>query len=425
METNLSKPTVSDQTPGVDLISGGYPYPYKREFELVASILEPAQFVLLLAGLFSNTVNITVFLRAGVKDSVTTLLLALSISDGLFLTLFTPSTVRSAFSRFGLTSSRELSIVHYLFFWPAFTFYDLSLYISVFLGVTKCSCVAMPLRFKTVFTTKRTVLALCALFCASVLLHLPMLTQFRLGWVKDPKTNTTSLSVVRDFSVQVYKQKLNDIINKNTIPWISFITMVVCVVLLSLKLWESSKLRSLPRDNAPSSETTSDKRPETKQTSTQLHKLSPKDKKVVQSVVLDSNARRRQQPTVLCVTSPKLVRCRPSSLDNVHLSDVPAAHRQVWWTGQWRLLWLPSQSSESRDRQRYPGAASVQFETPLGGQAAISFASDTSFAERKLRTRGSSKGHAASLNLRPLEGGDKPQTVRIKLPKATNALYPK
>ncbi|KAK3733370.1 hypothetical protein RRG08_004797 [Elysia crispata] len=55
----------------------------------------------------------------------------------------------------------------------------------------------------------------------------------------------------------------------------------------------------------------------------------------------------------------------------------------------------------------------------------ISFASDTSFAERKLKTRGSSRGHASSLNLRPLEVGEKPQSVRIKLPKATNALYPK
>ncbi|RUS77238.1 hypothetical protein EGW08_014991 [Elysia chlorotica] len=60
-----------------------------------------------------------------------------------------------------------------------------------------------------------------------------------------------------------------------------------------------------------------------------------------------------------------------------------------------------------------------------GSGLRISFASDTSFAERKLKTRGTSRGNAASLNLRPLEGGEKPQSVRIKLPKATNALHPK
>ncbi|GFS27782.1 hypothetical protein ElyMa_005303700 [Elysia marginata] len=59
--------------------------------------------------------------------------------------------------------------------------------------------------------------------------------------------------------------------------------MVTCVALLTYKLYESSKVRSQPR-NARSSEEPSSKSADTK--ATQSHKLSPKDLKVVQSVVL-------------------------------------------------------------------------------------------------------------------------------------------
>ena len=254
---------------------------YQRDHEIFSSILNLIWPVLLFAGLLSNIVNIIVFFKVGVKDSDSILLLTLSMSDFMFLCLFTPTILRTGFSRFGTYQLNILTVIHYLVYWPTSTFYSYSVLISVFLGVTRCACVAMPPRFKSVFTVKRTVAALLILFCIDVLLHLPMLTVFRLGWVQDPSTNTTSLSLVRgSATMHGYKQKINDAINKNTIPWVAYIIMVASVALLSLKLFESSKMRSLPSSRA----TTDDKSAKPKQT--ESHKLSPKDVKVVQSVIL-------------------------------------------------------------------------------------------------------------------------------------------
>ena len=261
-------------------------YPYQSENEILSSVLYLFWPVLILVGLVSNTVNIVVFLKVGVKDSVSTLLLMLSISDFLFLSIFSLTILTLSFSPFGTLNIPALHVVHFLTFWPAVTIYDYSAYISVFLGVARCACVAMPLRFKSVFTVKRTVAALLVLFLSDVLLHLPILTVFRLGWVRDPSTNTTSLSLVRDsFVVHVYKQKINDVLNEISIPWVTFIIAVSSVALLSFKLFESSKVRSSSfANNTPNTYNTRGKSTELKQTNS--HKLSSKDVAVVQSVIL-------------------------------------------------------------------------------------------------------------------------------------------
>ena len=258
--------------------------PYREEYALLSTVLNSFWPMLLFAGLLSNAINIVIFLKVGVKDSVSTLLLTLSISDFIFLSVFSPTIFRASFSRFGTYKISELNVIHYLCYWPAFTFYDYSAYISVFLGVTRCGCVAMPLRFKSVFTVKTTVAAVLILFCLDVLFHLPMLTAFRLGWVRDPSTNTTSLSLVRDsVTLHAFKQKINDIINKNSIPFVAFIIMIASVTLLSFKLFESSKVRSRPYSE-PSTKDIPSRSVGAKQTPS--HKLSPKDVKVVQSVIL-------------------------------------------------------------------------------------------------------------------------------------------
>ena len=151
-------------------------FPYRQEYALVATVFISFWPVLLFAGLLSNATNVVVFLKVGVKDSVSTLLLALSISDFIFLSLFSPTILKYSFTNFGSFRISALDVMHYLCYWPAFTFYDNSAYISVFLGVTRCACVAMPLRFKSVFTVKRTIAVVLILFCLDVLFHLPMLT---------------------------------------------------------------------------------------------------------------------------------------------------------------------------------------------------------------------------------------------------------
>ena len=253
--------------------------PFRREHDIYVSIVHPVYPFLLLTGLVTNSLNIITFLKSGVNDSVTVLLLTISVSDEVFLCFFAPSLLRHSFSKLGTFEIREMNEVVNILFFPAFTFYDFSAYTSVILGVTRCACVAMPLRFKSVFTRKRTIIAVFVLFIINVLLHIPVLTIFKLRWKTDHVKNSTFLSVERDSRLH-YKLGLNDIINKNTLQVISFIILVSCTILLRYKLYESSKVRSKPASVTGSGEGkdgSNQKKP---------HELSSKDVRVVQSVIL-------------------------------------------------------------------------------------------------------------------------------------------
>ena len=253
--------------------------PYKSAHTYTLNVIIPLLPAVILFGLVSNSTNVIVFLKAGLGDSVTILLFYLSVSDVIFLSLITPTVATIIIFYFvpDWDWTVDHTITYTLLYWPALTFYDYSAYISVFLGVTRCACVAMPLHFKSVFTKKRTVFAVFALFCLSVIFHLPVLTIFRIGWKFNPQKNTTYLVIVD--SGRQTMVKINDILNRISMPWISFTTMIGCVALLSFKLFEASKIRSFPSGAEKSRETSDLKQ-------TQSQKLSPKEVHVVQSVVL-------------------------------------------------------------------------------------------------------------------------------------------
>ncbi|GFO26386.1 chemosensory receptor c [Plakobranchus ocellatus] len=255
-------------------------WPYFEEFTLAIKILRPCGPAIILFGFLANLTNIVVFLKAGVKDNVTALLLSLSVSDLTFLVLIAPSACTFVILIFAPQWSYPFyrGFLEEMLYWPAYTFYDFSSYISVWLGVTRCACVAMPLQFKSVFTKARTVRAILALFILAVCLRLPVMSMFRLAWRTDPHTNSSSVHLRRENSESIVR--FNDVFNRTSMPWINFIIMVTCVVVIKIKLYQASLVRK-SHTSTPASDS--------KQTTAEgldEQGRSSKDLRVIQSVVL-------------------------------------------------------------------------------------------------------------------------------------------
>ncbi|GFO30434.1 chemosensory receptor c [Plakobranchus ocellatus] len=188
--------------------------------------------VILLFGLLANMINIVVFIRAGIKDNVTISLFSLSMSDlmFLFLNLPTVSTLVVVQIHPDWPWRNNIVVVEKTLYWPAFTFYDFSSYVSVWLGVTRCACVAMPLQFKSVFTKARTVKAVLFLFVIAVSLRLPIIVVQSYLARLDP--------------IQLTVNRFNDILNRSILPWLTFIIMIACVCIMRVKLYQASAVRS-------------------------------------------------------------------------------------------------------------------------------------------------------------------------------------
>ena len=249
------------------------------EYIKTLQILAYAWPAIILFGFVSNLTNITVFLKAGAKDNVTVLLISLSLSDLAFLALITPSVCGYIMEGYLWPTPWPFHkpLLMYLFYWPAFTAYDLSAFIAVSLGVIRCACVAMPLKFKLVFTKSRTIKWVLFLVVLAVSLRLPVLTIFRLTWKRDPVANVSTiyLSSVNKSSMS----RINDILNRGFLIWFNYLTMITCVIVLSCKLYQSSKIRQNFAFKAPQpSDQASDK--------AAAQSMSARDLQVVKSVVL-------------------------------------------------------------------------------------------------------------------------------------------
>ena len=233
----------------------------------------------ILFGFTSNIVSIVVFLKAGANDNVGVLLIALAMSDITFLALHAPTACGFLMDTFvrSYPWPFDFRIIFYLLYWRAFTAYDLSMYISVSLGVMRCACVAMPLKFKLVFTKRKTILWVVFLVALVITLRLPVLTIHSIGWETNPWTNK-SMPVLLTRNIRSMS-RVNDILNRGILIYLAYITMIICVCVLSLKLHQAAQIRrSCTTGGSQSSGQTSDK--------TATKTMSTKDLQVVKSVVL-------------------------------------------------------------------------------------------------------------------------------------------
>ena len=170
---------------------------FTTEMEILRKFIYHIWICIAIFGLISNSINIIVFLKIGLRDNVTITLLFLSVSDLINLCLNSPRTV-GRFMQENIPDHPwpfNFYIIVLGPYWYAYVFYDYSSFISVFLAGVRCACVARPLRFKSMFTKTRTLTILCALHLIALALSIPVLTVFRLTRAINPRTNSTYRSI--------------------------------------------------------------------------------------------------------------------------------------------------------------------------------------------------------------------------------------
>ncbi|KAK3748273.1 hypothetical protein RRG08_039525 [Elysia crispata] len=132
--------------------------PFRTAYYEGRDVMTALYFPLLMFGIASNILNIVVYTKTGVRDNITVSFLALSISDRLYLVLLSPHLTVDALEhlvqyRMGRAIKWlvDYRILRYPFYWYAFTFYETSILINVYISVVRCACVAIPFTVKSMF----------------------------------------------------------------------------------------------------------------------------------------------------------------------------------------------------------------------------------------------------------------------------------
>ncbi|CAG5134073.1 unnamed protein product [Candidula unifasciata] len=181
-------------------------------------------------GLVVNVLNIIVFIRQGLQDSVTISLLGLSVSDlgSLFFSFFANLCWTPPIPMMDLPFY-PLQLMYFLV-WTHVVFTRVTTGITAWITFERCLCIVVPLKIKSIITPRRTVTFIGVLYVIMFASAVPVFYSTRAVWIFDPRRNKSRLGIMKITS----KIDINTIaywIN-NVIPTIFFVFITICTVIL-------------------------------------------------------------------------------------------------------------------------------------------------------------------------------------------------
>ncbi|XP_005098383.2 uncharacterized protein LOC101854082 [Aplysia californica] len=200
--------------------------------------------VSLTAGFIGNILNIFVFVKIGVRDSMTASFLALSVTDLAYTSV---SIVTTALNEVGFSRLHwPFPVIPFMLSgaisWYKFLFYDVTVYITTYISVARCCCVTMPLKFKDTFTVRRTVVILAIIAVGNTALRVPVLVSYGLAWRTSPFSNSSMIFIwYADHWSSV--QALHDLGSQTILSNACLFIVLICMVILIFKLVQASRFR--------------------------------------------------------------------------------------------------------------------------------------------------------------------------------------
>ncbi|XP_059145257.1 uncharacterized protein LOC131932358 [Physella acuta] len=191
-----------------------------------------------------NTVNITVFLKVGIQDSVTLSFLALAVVDACYVVC---SAVSVAYLNRAINAEDVFKIAS-LFSLGGYSsaymdlFFNMSIAIGTYISVVKCCCVVKPLTFKLMFTTRRTLVVLIIIVLACFTTKFPRYSKFGVTWQRSPYNNQSDFKLWFASDYPTY-ERVNFLLNETIYPVLVSSTVIVCSVVLTKALIKASRVR--------------------------------------------------------------------------------------------------------------------------------------------------------------------------------------
>ncbi|GFO18211.1 chemosensory receptor b [Plakobranchus ocellatus] len=144
-------------------------------------------------GLFTNTLNIIVYWKHGLSDSITVALFALSVSDFCMLLTFVMLASFHIPRLFVVSNATTFvrAVAYYFCGGLRTAFARISVWTTALIACERCMCILFPLKIKYLLTRKKTAWAI-VLGSAMILIALiPLLLTLQVETFPDPRSNAT------------------------------------------------------------------------------------------------------------------------------------------------------------------------------------------------------------------------------------------
>ncbi|GFO03333.1 chemosensory receptor c [Plakobranchus ocellatus] len=204
-----------------------------------------------LAAVFVNAINIVIFWKIGVSDSITVCLFYLAVCDFCSTLLVTLCASLMLFYALNVPGSMNF---------PTYTFIatiayalplDIAATTTAYIAVQRGLCVAWPFLTRHAFTKNRSTIVL---FIISLLMFgfwLPRAVTFRLVQVPGPTVNSSAMLTVDFLEIWTLFDRIYLISLKLILGYVQYIVMLLCAVAIAIGMKSSIRLKSTSSSSAP------------------------------------------------------------------------------------------------------------------------------------------------------------------------------
>ncbi|XP_059149815.1 tachykinin-like peptides receptor 86C [Physella acuta] len=194
-------------------------------------------------GTVTNVINLIVFVRLGFNDPVNVSLFGLALSDlGCLVTLIWLNTCFNPLFNQSDIPFEAMEVQYLTAGWPHVSFTRITSWITACITFERCLCITVPLKVKTIVTSKRVGVIILIIYIILIASTGPVYYVNRFAWKFYPDRNRTLIGLVFTEDREAI-EKILFAIHSVFIPFSAFGTVIICTVVLVVKLNEKTKWR--------------------------------------------------------------------------------------------------------------------------------------------------------------------------------------
>lgn len=197
-------------------------------------------------GISNNIISCIIFVKQGFLDAINVSLLALSVSDlcSLICVMWTSLCFSPAIRDSDIPMvTTEVHLITGS--WPHVVFIRTTGWITAFISLERCVCVSQPLKVKTIFTRKRHITAVIAIFGVTIVCSSLPFVSTGLGWVFYSDRNKTLIGLIYnvDLDARKYTDSISYAVSGVFMPTSCFLSVVILTTFLVVKLYQKAAWR--------------------------------------------------------------------------------------------------------------------------------------------------------------------------------------
>ncbi|GFO30101.1 chemosensory receptor c [Plakobranchus ocellatus] len=197
-----------------------------------------------LPSIIINIINVYIFINTRVTDSITVCFLALAAADLCSMLLLTAMALCSFFVVISVSWSSNLDIIVFVLAGVYGLTTDYSSAVTTYIALQRGICVALPFVARTLFTKKKSLKVITAIFIFLMLCALPRMLSFRVVKSRHQGTNSSAVLMILFLQSWVVTDDFYLIFVKAVLFCLEYLIMILCAAAIFVGMRSSIELKN-------------------------------------------------------------------------------------------------------------------------------------------------------------------------------------